>query len=44
MIKVDIQDLIDIIDTHTKKTRLSDKYSAKNLSYILSKQKLCKEM
>ena len=43
MIKVDIQDLIDIIDTH-KKTRLSDKYSAKNLSCILSKQKLCKEM
>ena len=42
MIKANIQNFIDIIDI--KNTRLSNKNDAKNMSYILSKQKLCKEM
>ena len=42
MIKTDIQDLIDIIDI--KNTRLSDRNGATNISYLLSKQKLCKEI
>ena len=42
MIKTDIQDLTDITDV--KNTRLSDKNGIRNMSYILSKQKSCKEM
>ena len=37
-----MQDLIDIIDLQN--TRLSDKNVVTNMSYILSKQKLCKVM
>ena len=37
-----MQDLIDIIDLQN--TRLSDKNVVTNISYILSKQNLCKEM
>ena len=37
-----MQGLIDIIDIKT--IRLSDKIGVTNMSYILSKQKLCKEM
>ena len=37
-----MQDLIDIINK--KNTRLSDKNGVTNMSYTLSKQKLCKEM
>ena len=42
MIKTDIQDLTDITDT--KNTSLSDENGVTNMSYIFSKQKLCKEM
>ena len=42
MIKIDKKDLIEIIDT--KNTRLSNKNGVKNMSYILSKQKLCKKV
>ena len=42
MIKIDIKDLIDIIDIKNK--RLSDKNGVTNVPYIFSKQKLCKEM
>ena len=42
MIKIGIEDLIDIIDI--KNTRLSDKNGVKNMLYILSKQKFCKEI
>ena len=42
MIKIDKKDLIEIIDT--KNTRLSNKNGVTNMSYILSKQKLCKKV
>lgn len=42
MIKTEIQDLPDIINI--KNTSLSDKNSVTNMSYVLSKQKLCKKM
>ena len=42
MIKNDIQDLIDIIDIKNK--RLSNKNGVTDMPYILSKQKLYKEI
>ena len=42
MIKNDIQDLIDIIDIKNK--RLSNKNGVTDMTYILSKQKLHKEI
>ena len=42
MIKIDTQDLIDIIDTQKYKIKWEN--GVTNMSYILSKGKLCKEM